>query len=243
MRDEARQADGVDRHVAVHQRRGPRGGAARLVELAVVVELDDLGRRHVLGRLGGEAHHEHRADREVRAEQHLAGTALALERLHVPPRGPDDAVHARPHAGARVGQGGVRAGEVDHDVQLAEDVLERRSQRRVHPGGEDEVVGGLDRLAGRRAHPAGGPGHSHADHAADRSRPRPQDPGGQSFSSFFSSLETSRGSRNGWSIGASCPATRCCARCSSELNSAPKRIAMFVIHSQTRKAMTPPSEP
>ena len=32
----------------------------------VVVQLDDLGRGEVLGRLGGEPHHQHGADREVR---------------------------------------------------------------------------------------------------------------------------------------------------------------------------------
>ena len=49
VRDEAGQADRVDRHLAAdrrpHQRRGARRGAARRVELAVVMQLDDLGLR------------------------------------------------------------------------------------------------------------------------------------------------------------------------------------------------------
>ena len=73
--DDARQAHGVDRDLAAaasHQLRGARGGARRRVELGRVVVLDDLGRLHVPGGLGGEAHHQHGADREVRRHEALA---------------------------------------------------------------------------------------------------------------------------------------------------------------------------
>ena len=56
------------------------------------------------------------------------------------------------------------------------------------------------------------------------------------------SLRVSRGSRNGSSL-AGCPALIWRPRSSSALNSAPSRIAMFEIHSQTRKTITPPKAP
>ena len=76
VRDEARQADGVDRHIppissavafAVRtERRASSRGAARRSR-----------RRHELRRLRGEAHHQHRADREVRRDRSTAARARA----------------------------------------------------------------------------------------------------------------------------------------------------------------------
>ena len=51
------------------QLRGPGRGAGRGVDLVRVVQLDDLDRLEEPGRLGGELHHQHRADREVRRDQ------------------------------------------------------------------------------------------------------------------------------------------------------------------------------
>ena len=48
---------------------GAGGGSRRLVELAVVVELDDLDLGHVLGDPLAELHHQHGADREVRGDE------------------------------------------------------------------------------------------------------------------------------------------------------------------------------
>ena len=67
--------------LAAHQLGGARRGAARRVELAVVVELDDLRPGHVPRRLGGELHHQHGADREVRRDEDVgAGETLAARR-------------------------------------------------------------------------------------------------------------------------------------------------------------------
>ena len=54
---------------AGHHLGGARGGPGRRVELGRMVQLHDLGALHVARRLGGEAHHQDRADREVRAEE------------------------------------------------------------------------------------------------------------------------------------------------------------------------------
>ena len=48
-----------------HALGGAHRGARRRVDLAVVVQLDDLGRLEVRRGQLGEAHHEHRADGEV----------------------------------------------------------------------------------------------------------------------------------------------------------------------------------
>ena len=50
--------------------RGAARGAARRVDLAGVVQLDDLDRLEEAGRLPGEPHHQHRADREVGRDEH-----------------------------------------------------------------------------------------------------------------------------------------------------------------------------
>ncbi len=63
------------------------------------------------------------------------------------------------------------------------------------------------------------------------------------FAAFLSSFVVSRGSRNGSSSGAGSPASRCWLRWSSELNSAPNRIARLVIQIQIRNAMMPPMDP
>ena len=70
----------VDRLVDVAARLANQlGGALRRarggVELAVVVQLDDLRTPACGGRLGGELHHQHRADREVRGDEDVRPAA------------------------------------------------------------------------------------------------------------------------------------------------------------------------
>ena len=79
-----------------HPARGLARGARRRIELLRVVELDDLRVRQHLRRLGGEAHHQHRADREVRCveEWSRCSTARSCERLDVGAGRADDARHA-----------------------------------------------------------------------------------------------------------------------------------------------------
>ena len=54
---------------------GARRGAARRVDLVRVVQLDDLDRLEEAGRLRGEPHHQHRADGEVRRDEHADARA------------------------------------------------------------------------------------------------------------------------------------------------------------------------
>ena len=130
-----------------HQRGGPGGGPARRVDLAVVVELDDLGLRHVPRRLGGELHHQHRADREVRRDEDVG----AAQRRRARPgrtrwsRSPR-ARRRRPlRARWRPRWSGTR--EVDQHVGLLEHAPERRVQRGVGAPGELQVRGAPRRRA------------------------------------------------------------------------------------------------
>ena len=86
--DDPRQPDRVDRHLATHHLGRARRGARRRVELGGVVQLDDLGALHVLGRLGGEGHHQHRADREVGGEERVRLANRAPPRAARPGRTP-----------------------------------------------------------------------------------------------------------------------------------------------------------
>ena len=75
------------------------------------------------GGLGGEAHHQHRADREVGRNEDVRAlaplstlgvrTQLVAQGLQVKAGGPDHDVHARAHAFQSVLQRGVRTREVD----------------------------------------------------------------------------------------------------------------------------------
>ena len=56
-------------------------------------------------------------------------------------------------------------------------------------------------------------------------------------------LRVSRGSTNGSLSSGLFPPSIARPRSSSALNSAPRRMAMFEIHSHTRKTITPPSAP
>ena len=168
------QAHGVDRHLAVHQRGGARGGARRRVELRRVVVLDDLGAGHDLRRLGGEAHHQHRADREVgRRRRPCPGapaTACAQRRPSDQPVVPMTTCTPAVDGQLRVADRLVGEREVDEHVGVVEHVGERRAERRIGAAGQLHVVRAFDGGAGRRPHAPGGAGDGDPDHAA-RSSP------------------------------------------------------------------------
>ena len=139
--DEARQPDRVDRLVDVgagrgEQLGGPRGGARGLVELAVVVELDDLDLGHELGDPLADLHHQDGADREVRSDEcapalspvPVIGGALA-QLLEVEAGRPDDDADAGVQALVGVRQRLVGDREVDDDVGVVE--RRRRARRRA----------------------------------------------------------------------------------------------------------------
>ena len=111
---------------------------------------------HVPRRLGGEAHHQHGADREVRRDEDVGAGARAAQRR----RGRSPVVPmttctpAATHASALL-ERRVGPREVDDDVGVAEDVGERRAERRVGAAGELHVVGAPRRAAQTVcAHPA-----------------------------------------------------------------------------------------
>ena len=147
-------------HVAVHQLRRPRRGPAGRVDLAVVVQLDDLGLRHVPGRLGGELHHQHRADREVRRDEDVARRRSSPASCGEVPAGrPDDRVHARRRRRRGRFERRVGRGEVDDDVDVAEDRPRARCPAPGRPGRSSSMSsarlhGGADRLPIRPAAPA-----------------------------------------------------------------------------------------
>src|SRR6266508_98812 len=69
MGHQPRKTHGVDGHLSAHRlRRRPRR-ARRGVHFALVVQLHDLRMRQMADGLGREAHHAHRADREVRCDE------------------------------------------------------------------------------------------------------------------------------------------------------------------------------
>ncbi len=148
-----------------HELRGTPGGAARRVGLAGVVQLDDLDGVEEPGRLLGEAHHQHGADREVgdHEDADAGGAVEPAAQLRQPvvveAAGADDGVDAVLDAEPQVVHDGVRPGEVDGDLDPGV------GQRRQRVGGPDaghqlEVVGRVDRAARLRAHPPAGAEHA-----------------------------------------------------------------------------------
>ena len=138
VRDEAGQAHGVDRDVAAHRLGGRLGRPGRRIDLRLVVRLDDLCARQVLRCLRGEAHHQHRAEREVRrVEDGDSDSGGALPHLgEIGARRTDDRRDAGIDGGLDVRDDSVRRREVDHHVGLAEIVHElvtcRLERRREH---------------------------------------------------------------------------------------------------------------
>ena len=121
VRDEPGQPHRVDRLVHVAAGLGDQlgralGGARRGVELAVVVELDDLDLGHVLGAIRlRRVHHQHGADREVGRHEHVGAVragALDLDAqgVEVEAGRADDGVDAggrRPRGRSRAPSSGV----------------------------------------------------------------------------------------------------------------------------------------
>jgi hypothetical protein len=133
------------------------------------MHLDDLGRLEERCRGGGEAHHQHGADREVRDDEHTDLRVIAEQVSHlgdagiVEARGADDDVHSVLDAPAHVVEGDVRLGEVERDLGAG---LGDRFQAVVDVdlGDDIEVVGVVDGLDGRRPHPSLGPEDRHTCH-------------------------------------------------------------------------------
>jgi hypothetical protein len=116
----------------------------------------------------GDLHHQHRADREVRSDEQVR-VPDTLERREVGAARAHDAVHTRLEAQPRVVERGVRLGEVDDHVGVAERVLQRDAELRIDPRDERHVVRALDGVAHRLPHLAGGPGDGDVDQAATSS--------------------------------------------------------------------------
>ena len=95
------------------------GGARGGFGLHVVVQLDDLHVGKEPGRLGREAHHQHRADGEIGGDQ-PAQLPLPAHRLKLfdflrpEPRRPDDRVRPGGNDRFGVGESGVGMGEINH---------------------------------------------------------------------------------------------------------------------------------
>ena len=150
--------------------------------LRVVVQLDDLRLRHVGGGERREAHHQHRADREVRRHEDVRAPRLGepLELLHVEAGGADHGVHAALHAEREIAQHRIGLREVNDDVHAVlgarERILELRPERRIDARHELHVGRAADGLLGRLPHAPGGAGDHYPDHALKvpaRARARP----------------------------------------------------------------------
>jgi hypothetical protein len=148
------------------QGRGARGGARGRVRLVGVVQLHHLDGLEVRRGLGGEAHHQHRAEREVRGDQHARGRGLPqptsdlVQPVGVEPGRADHGVDAVLDAVVEVVHHRVGMGEV-HDGLGAGLDEHADVVARVHLRDELEVVGGRDRPADLRADLA--PGTQHSD--------------------------------------------------------------------------------
>ena len=149
-------------------------GAGRRVDLAVVVELDDLGRLEPRRRQLGEAHHEHGADGEVGGDEAGALGELAprcaARSASVKPVVPTTAWRPCSAAKARLLARGVGDGEVDDHlgaglhqrlgggrhlevrVDVGDPAQVDAGVQRVDRGDELEVGVGLDGLAHGAAH-------------------------------------------------------------------------------------------
>ena len=135
---------------------GAGGGAGRGVDLAGVVQLDHLDRVEEPGRLPGELHHQHRADAEVRGDQHVPGVSASqprtvLEALLVEPAGADHDGDAVVEREPDVVQHRAGMGEVDDHLGAGVDQPRRRVAL-VEARDQRQVRGGLDRAAHLAAH-------------------------------------------------------------------------------------------
>ena len=136
-------------------------------------------------RLLSEPHQQHRADREVRGDDHAHGR-VAPGVVDLESRGADDHVHIVRDAPGDVIRGVHRRGEIDQHADVcvadriealdeheprvvtleADRLPERGPGSRVGNGGGERQLGvGRDRPADLASHAAGGPGDPDTDHA------------------------------------------------------------------------------
>ena len=150
------------------------GGSGRRVDLVGVMHLDHLDGLEERRRGGGEAHHQHGADREVRDDQDADLRVVTEQVSHlgdpgvVEARRADDDVHAVLDAPAHVVESDVGLGEVEGDLGAG---LGDRGQVVVDVDLRDDLepVGLVDGLHGRRTHPSLGSQDRHSRHASQPS--------------------------------------------------------------------------
>src|ERR1700722_12788930 len=133
------------------------------------MELDDLGRLEEAGGLGREAHHQDRADGEVRCDQH-AGTGRSVqpgpdlgEAFVAEARGTDDHAQAVRDAPAQVVHHGGDVGEVNHDVAAEQRVA---VVSLVNLRDQFHLWRAFDGLADGAAHPSPCAEYPNLDHDA-----------------------------------------------------------------------------
>ena len=155
------QADRVDRHVAGHQLGGARRRAARRVELAVVVQLDDLGLRAMC--------------RDASAAKRIISTAPIAKFGATKTLAP----------GARRPTPGVELGQVEPGRARPRRARRRRTaarrvvERRVGPREVDDDVGVAEHVGDARCPAPGRRGRPARGRRRPRPRRRPPRPSGR----------------------------------------------------------------
>jgi hypothetical protein len=132
-----------------------------------VVQLDHLDRVEESGGLPGELHHQHRADAEVRGDEHLPGSVVQpaahlVEALLVEPAGADHDGDAVVQREPDVVQHRAGMGEVDHHLGAGLDQFGRLVAL-VETSDQLQVRGGLHRAAHLAAHAPPRSQHRHPD--------------------------------------------------------------------------------
>ena len=150
---------------------GGGGGPRRGVGLVGMVQLDDLGTLIESRGLGGEVHHQHRADGEVGRNQHSHPRVPGQQRpelvqtLFGEPGRAHHGMDAVLDAPAEVVQHNVGMGEVDRDRgSLGRLTIITKIDR----GHQLQAVGGLHGAAHLGPHPAPCPEHRNLDHRPPR---------------------------------------------------------------------------
>ena len=156
---------------------GGRRSARRGVDLAVVMDLHDLGRLEPRRCHLGEAHHENGTDGEVGSHQAVAGregSPKVVQVVVTQATGADDDVYAGRGQDRQVGPAGLGHREVHDHVDTGVEQVPyvghqghsgdlRPGSRRVGCGGQDHPLGGRDRSGHHTAHAAGSPKHTDTD--------------------------------------------------------------------------------
>ena len=172
---------------------GPHGRARRGVHLVRVVQLDELDGLEVPRRLRGERRGQHRADREVRGDQHAHPRVLSQLRLEAlaalghPARRADDRVQPVLHGEGHVLGRGVRDREVqdvggagvEHRVQavlraeLGHELQPLGRSHRGHRVAAHAATGAQDRDARDVVGSGHGGGGAGLGHGLQPTRPAP----------------------------------------------------------------------